>query len=91
MHFAVVIVESPTGTIGRVQGPWPSFLAAVASTTAHNPKGLHPSENIWLIPLPNETPVLASVVTAAQQYDLPHRVLYFEKPPVEYSFKPRTS
>ena len=83
--FAVVVVEAPTNTVDRVQGGWPAFANATAKIVAHNSKDLQPSENIWLIPLPNETPVLACVVAAAIQYSIQYRVLYFDTAPQEFS------
>ena len=82
--FAVVVVETPANAADRRQGAWPAFSSAVARICAHNPKELQPSENIWLIPLPSETPVLACVVASARQFEIPHRVLYFDQPPSEY-------
>jgi hypothetical protein len=47
-----------------------------------------PIPDCWLLPLPNGTPVLSATVSAAQKYQIPHRVLYFDNLPSEYSYVP---
>jgi len=88
MHFAVVIVQRPQGQIAQVQGAWPAFANAVAQLKLPAGKSQRPSDNVWLFELSSASGALASVVHAAQSYEIPHRVLYFSEPPLEYSFPP---
>ena len=89
MHYAVVVVDAPHSPEGRSTGSWPSFSIAVAPTNERVPPSCKPSPNVWLLPLPSETPALASIVTAAQDLHIPHRVLYFDGLPSEYSYAPQ--
>ena len=42
--------------------------------------------DVWKFALPSDTGCFAAIVAAAQEHRIPHKVLYFEHPPVEYSF-----
>lgn len=88
MRFAVVVVQRPQGQITKVQGAWPAFSSEVAQLKLPAGKSEKPSDNVWLLEMPNASGVLAGVVATAHNYEIPHRVLYFSEPPLEYSFSP---
>lgn len=82
MNFAVVVVEIPPR---NGNSPWPAFQREIHATGEAGKSATRPSENVWLLSLPTETPALACVVAAAQAHGLAHRVLYFRDPPTEFA------
>lgn len=88
MKYALVVVEKPIGRIAQLQGSWPGFLSRVASSQTTDEPTNRPAENCWLLSLENETQTLATVLSLAQDFEIPHRVLYFHDDPTEYSYKP---
>ncbi|MDO8208515.1 MAG: hypothetical protein Q7T38_11980 [Gallionella sp.] len=86
MPFAVVLISQPLGKINNTTGQWPAFLAEVSGISP--PPGDHkrPTEGVWLLTLPIDTPVLAAIIYLATGREVPHRVLYFDDLPSEYSY-----
>lgn len=86
MVVALVIVFAPLSTVGRTQGQWPAFVSEIASISPEIGDQKHPSETTWLLSLPEDTLIFSGIVNRASSRSLQHRVLYFEKAPLEYSF-----
>lgn len=85
MVVALVVVPAPSTTTDRTQGQWPAFVSDISSISPEIGDQKHPSETTWLLSLPEDTPIFSAVVHRACVRELRHRVLYFEKPPLEYS------
>jgi hypothetical protein len=76
--FVVVAATPPTATVAQQTGPWSGFVNALRESGGSIGTDQRPSLSTWLLSLPSATPVLASVLAAAQEFDVPCRVLYFE-------------
>ena len=79
--FVVIAATPPTATIAQQTGPWSGFVNAVRETGGNIGTDQRPSVSTWLLHLPSATPVLASVLAAAQEFEIPYRVLYFDSAP----------
>lgn len=86
MIVAIVVVEKPASRANQMQGGWPALLSSAAEQAGPGKDHNRLSDNVWLLELPKETALLACVVREAQNYGIPHRVLYFAENPLEYSF-----
>jgi len=69
-----------------MQGQWPAFLSDISGISPLQENHKRPSEGVWLIELPSDTPVFAAIVYFAESRELSYRVLYFDSLPCEYSF-----
>ncbi|MFZ4538167.1 MAG: hypothetical protein ACOYNV_17835 [Propionivibrio sp.] len=88
MRYALVVVEKPTKSSGLSQGQWPAFVFDVASIAPKIGDQKRISETTWLLSLPEDTQTFSGLVNLASVRNIPHRVLYFQDAPIEYSFKP---
>lgn len=88
MRFAIVVVEKPTEDVAGIAGKWPSFVAEVSDRSEKAGQTVSTKESLWLLPLPSATGTLAILVSAAQRWGIPHRVLYCAENPDEYTFQP---
>ncbi len=79
--FVVIAATPPSKPIAQQTGPWSGFLNALSETGGSIGTDQRPSVSTWLLPLPSATPVLASVLAAAQEFEIPYRVLYFDSAP----------
>lgn len=82
--FAIVSVERPVGQLAAITGAWPSFRDDTAHSRPLPAGSSRPAENLWLLPLPSGSAVLANVLQLAGQWGLAHQVLYFEGDPLVY-------
>jgi len=83
MKYAIVAIEKPVGHIAQMQGAWPAFQSRASGFGAIDGKEKRLAENCWLLYLENDTGLLANIVALAQEYDIGHRVLYFQDAPTE--------
>lgn len=87
MIVALVIVFAPSTSASRIQGQWPAFVSEISSISPEIGDPKHPSETTWLLSLPEDTLIFSGLVNCASSRSLRHRVLYFDNPPLEYSFE----
>lgn len=81
MTFAVVVAIPPDAPRDQRQGAWPAFLSRANGQPPRTGTAQHPSENVWLLTLPADTPLLGRIVQLAQEQGVEHHVLYFDSPP----------
>jgi hypothetical protein len=94
MTYAVVVAmpsEDQREPISGFGSAYISFSDAANKSTGIIGTSQRPISDLWLLALPNETAALAAIVNAAQKYQIPHRVLYFDSQPSEYSYVPPSS
>ena len=68
--------------------PYQLFLEALKTSKTKSCSDFLLTTDVWKFALPLDTGCFCTIVSVAQQYQIPHKVLYFERPPVEYSFSP---
>ena len=88
MNYALVVFEKPSKRSAQIQGGWPAFVDAIANAEQPIEKKHQLAEDSWLIPLQSATDTFAYIVSAARNFQIPHKVLYFSESPVEFSYQP---
>jgi hypothetical protein len=82
--FAFVIADRPNDQTQRVKSGYRTFEEEADDIAGLPGSKTRPSENIWMLELPEQTALLSALVHASQNKGFGLRVLYFQDAPQEY-------
>ena len=88
-RFALVVLEAPKNQYNETDtAKWQQFLDNLPRNTQTIGKKPTIHDNIWLIPLQTEMPLLARIFLWAADYRIPLRILFLHEEPDWIKYPP---
>ena len=82
MTYALVAVQDPRPNDDRdADGRWLTFLGASANTLSKAKASEILAQNLWLLDLDSDMPILSLLIAQAERGGFPCRTLFFEQKP----------
>lgn len=82
--FAVITVVMTAGNVPTPPQSWAGAANTLNKSSPSTGTSKRPGEGVWVLELPIDTGLLATIVQTCESFQVPVRVLYFDQPPSIY-------